>query len=191
MRVPSSIEFLDVMKRKGFKVFTEIGNINILGFRAKYGAADSFDDTIAVYIAKSGGVFDFDYFPATTLPGISWLKNPMNKNGTAILVPGQYLESYQIGIYRGYDALRQVGPVKVYRDDNRDGKVDTSHVKIETGLFGIHIHRAGILSKVVGVSSAGCQVFQARKDFDVFMGYCKEAAKLHGNSFSYTLLDEV
>jgi len=34
-----------------------------------------------------------------------------------------------------------------------------------------------------------CQVFKRVKDFNEFMSICKKAAKIHGNKFSYTLLE--
>jgi hypothetical protein len=37
--------------------------------------------------------------------------------------------------------------------------------------------------------SEGCQVFKRVKDFDEFMKICKSASKIHGNNFSYTLLE--
>jgi len=32
-------------------------------------------------------------------------------------------------------------------------------------------------------------VFKRVKDFDVFMSICKKASKIHGNKFSYALLE--
>lgn len=189
--VPSSLQFLDQMKQKKFHVYDKPGAINIVGFRSKEQVPDKFNDYLAVYLAKSGGVFEYDCWPITTMPGIPWLRTPMNRKGTAVLVPGQYRNSYRIGLYHGYRALRQVGPVRVFRDNNLDGEADMENVSIEEGFFGIHIHRAGLWSKIVGVSSAGCQVFQRRRDFDEFMSFCEEASTFHKNSFSYTLLDQV
>jgi hypothetical protein len=35
----------------------------------------------------------------------------------------------------------------------------------------------------------GCQVFKRVKDFDEFMKIVKKSAKIHGNSFTYTLIE--
>jgi hypothetical protein len=35
----------------------------------------------------------------------------------------------------------------------------------------------------------GCQVFKRVKDFDAFMKIVKKSAKIHGNSFTYTLIE--
>ena len=61
--------------------------------------------------------------------------------------------------------------------------------KIDEGLFGINIHKAGQDSTWVENWSEGCQVFKRVKDFDAFLAICKKAAKIHGNKFSYTLLE--
>ena len=56
-------------------------------------------------------------------------------------------------------------------------------------MYGINIHKAGRDSTWVENWSAGCQVFKRVKDFDMFLSICKKAAKIHGNKFSYTLLE--
>jgi hypothetical protein len=62
-------------------------------------------------------------------------------------------------------------------------------VVVDEGMFGINIHKAGQDSTWVENWSEGCQVFKRVKDFDVFMSICRKAAKIHGNRFSYTLLE--
>ena len=57
------------------------------------------------------------------------------------------------------------------------------------GMFGINIHKAGHDSTWVENWSEGCQVFKRVKDFDQFMKICKMAAQIHGNHFSYTLIE--
>jgi hypothetical protein len=105
------------------------------------------------------------------------------------LVPGQYRATWCIDKHQGkYDALCQrLGEVTVWRDGNRDLKFD--EVKTDKGIFGINIHKAGTDSTWVENWSEGCQVFKRVKDFNEFMSICKKAAKIHGNKFSYTLLE--
>jgi hypothetical protein len=79
----------------------------------------------------------------------------------------------------------------VYRDTDKDGKPETTG-KIETGMFGINIHRharSGEKEYVRG-SSAGCQVFKDSRQFSQFMGACNKSADQFGNSFTYTLIEE-
>ena len=63
-----------------------------------------------------------------------------------------------------------------------------NETKITEGIYGINIHKAGQDSTWVENWSEGCQVFKRVKDFDAFMKICKKARKIHGNSFTYTLL---
>jgi hypothetical protein len=80
-----------------------------------------------------------------------------------------------------------LGNVTVFRDANKNMTYDENVT--DTGMFGINIHKAGQDSTWVDNWSHGCSVFKRVKDFDVFMKICKKAAKIHGNKFSYTLLD--
>lgn len=191
MICPSPFEFRVAMDERGYKVFRREGqpfNLNIVGWRGRRQKPNEFNDILAVYWEDKIG-FKYEYWPITTVPGVPWLLNPINKLGTAILVSGQYLSAYELGVYKGYEALKQIGPVEVFRDPNRDGIVNTREVLKQKGVFGIHIHRAGIWSKLVGVSSAGCQVFQKRVDFDDFINLCNTASTIWGNKFTYTLVE--
>jgi hypothetical protein len=61
--------------------------------------------------------------------------------------------------------------------------------KIDEGLFGINIHKAGDNSTFVENWSEGCQVFKKSKDFEEFMTICRKDRNIHGNSFTYTLIE--
>jgi len=190
-KYPSVTEFINAMEFKGFKIFKEQSkslNLNIVGWRSKYTRVNQFDDILAVYW-RSGGFWESRAWPITTYPGIHYLRNPLSSKGTSILVPGQYLSSYSLGVFKGYTALKQVKPVKVYRDKNKDSAFDQSIATIEEGLFGLHIHKAGVFSQWVGNASAGCQVFQKSEDFKDFIKLCEQAALMWGNLFTYTLME--
>lgn len=192
-KAPSPEEFLkraEELKYYVYKEGTHSYNLNIVGWRAKDIVEDKFNDIISVYW-KENGIWKSKYWKATTLPGVPWLLNPVNKNGTAIMVPGQYPKAYVLSTYKGYKALKQLAPIRVYRDVNRDSKVTIVPGNIEIGVFGIHIHKAGWWSKLVGTSSAGCQVFQRADDFNEFISLCEQAAKFWGEYFTYTLIDEI
>ena len=118
----------------------------------------------------------------------------MMEKGVAILKPGQYRGSHKIRLHAGkYTALGQKKDVSVYRDSNRDNKFDLDESKVDTGLFGINIHRATGKSsgKSVRVDkwSAGCQVIAKNSEWHQFLGICQTAREIHGNTFSYTLLE--
>jgi hypothetical protein len=125
---------------------------------------------------------------ATTDPGKKGVMEFHNAAGVARLVPGQYRGSHTIGLHQGkYEALKQQKNVKVYRDKDKDMQYDTD--VIQEGVFGINIHKAGADSTYVENWSEGCQVFKKSADFDAFMVICREAAKIHGSSFTYTLIE--
>jgi hypothetical protein len=179
------------MKVKDYKFF-ESGdyNLNIIGIRNSdtgNKVTNVFDDLLTVSY-KIGDVWHFKKWAATTDPGTKGVKEFHNAQGVARLVPGQYRGSHAIGLHQGkYEALKQAKPVKVYRDANKDMTYDTK--LITEGIYGINIHKAGADSTYVENWSEGCQVFKKSADFDEFMALVKKAATLHGNSFSYTLLE--
>lgn len=190
--MPTLELFFQRMAERKFKVFESTAkptNINIVGWRSTRARVNRFEDFISVYYQGYNRSWVDKRYEATTYPGLPWLINPINKKGTAILVPGQYPGAYELGEYKGYTALKQVRPVKVYRDKNQDSAWDLSPDSIEEGLFGIHIHKAGFWSKLVGFNSAGCQVFKEEAAYNDFIALCKRAAKFWGNSFTYTLLE--
>ena len=179
------------MKVKNYKFF-ESGdyNLNIIGIRNSDTGSkvtNVFDDLLTVSY-KIGDVWHFKKWAATTDPGTKGVKEFHNAQGVARLVPGQYRGSHAIGLHQGkYEALKQAKPVKVYRDANKDMTYDTK--LITEGIYGINIHKAGADSTYVENWSEGCQVFKKSADFDEFMALVKKAATLHGNSFTYTLIE--
>ena len=185
---PTVAEWINMMTALNYKVDKRPDAINIVGFRDNLSKVNYFDDTIATY-SYNGSYWTSRYYPATTRPGLPNLLKPVNPKGAAIVVPGQYKDVYQIGGFKGYMALRQVGQLRVYRDNNKDSQFDHNSATIESGHFGIHIHKAGIWSKLVGQNSAGCQVFQKAKDYEEFMNQCSAVADKYGNKFTYTLLE--
>jgi hypothetical protein len=184
------------VESKGYKWF-EGGdyNLNIVGVRNSntHGVVtNKFDDKLTVSYSVNGEM-KYHEFDATTDPGSHWEKNLLNKDGVAILVPNQYRGSHEIRKHQGkYEALCQKKPVKVYRDNNKDGKYDMLEENIKEGIFGINIHKAG--SRVEGSTqidkwSAGCQVFSKESEFNQLMDLAYKAKDLYGNSFTYTLIE--
>ncbi len=183
---------------KGYKWFSDTANkgfdVNIIGVRNNAPSiADKvtnvFDDHLTISFKNESGVKQYYCWAATTDPGKKGVQQFHNKKGVARLVPGQYRGVWKVDKHQGkYDALCQrLGNVTVYRDGNRDLLFEET--KTDTGLFGINIHKAGQDSTWVENWSEGCQVFKRVKDFDLFMSICKRAAKIHGNHFSYTLIE--
>ncbi|MEW6427309.1 MAG: hypothetical protein AB1568_04660 [Thermodesulfobacteriota bacterium] len=193
-RVPTFEQIVRAMQIKGNRVFDSTAgyNLNLVGIRAMDGRPDRFDDLLAVF-HRRGAAWCGEIMACTTDPGLYWLNNPEHIDGTAILKPGQYRGAFRLGYHRGkYEALTQAGPLTVWRDNNRDDRMDTAGQPEHTGMFGINIHRAADHgeSTVVGRWSAGCQVVANWWDFSVLIAMAKAGAHSHGNSFTYTLLEE-
>lgn len=182
------------LKAKGYVWFEDSKNkgydVNIVGIRNSSTGdkvTNLFDDYLTISY-KVDGEWKFHIWPATTDPGTKGVMEYGNKAGVARLVEGQYRSSHIMRLHAGkYEALGQNKPVKVFRDPNKDMKYDET--KIQEGVFGINIHKAGKDSTYVENWSEGCQVFKRVKDFDVFMSICKKASKIWGNKFSYTLIE--
>ena len=184
------------MNKKGYTFFdgNKQLNVNLIGVRRDNPGTNEFDDFLVMIYRDKKLKEVCEVFPVTTDPGEYWLENPMNPKGTAVLVPGQYRGTWQLGKHQNnYEALVQRKEVKVWRDNNKDKVIDyKSFHTISEGYFGINIHRSNPYDKsyLVNKWSAGCQVFQSVDDFSEFMKICKKSANLYGNSFTYTLLTE-
>ena len=186
------------VKSKGYTWFEDADNqgydVNIVGVRNNHPSiADKvtnlFDDCLTISYKDESKNWQFFCWSATTDPGKKGVMEFHNKKGVARLVPNQYRGVWKIDKHQGkYDALCQrLGPVTVWRDSNKDLVFEEKVT--DTGVFGINIHKAGQDSQWVENWSEGCQVFKRVKDFDAFMSICRKAAKIHGNKFSYTLLE--
>ena len=187
------------VEKKGYKWFNDDSgksyDVNIVGIRNNAPSiADKvtnvFDDFITISYKDENGIWQFYCWMATTDPGKKGVMEFSNKKGVARLVPGQYRSIWSIDKHQGkYDALCQRnGNVSVYRDANKN--MIFEEILIDSGSgFGINIHKSGRDSTWVENWSEGCQVFKRVIDFDEFMKICRKAAKIHGNKFSYTLLE--
>ena len=181
------------VKAKGYTWFDDIANkgydLNIVGIRNSgtgQAVTNIFDDLLTVSY-KVNGAWQFNSWQATTDPGKKGVMEYHNAAGVARLVEGQYRGSHTIRLHQGkYEALGQAKNVKVYRDADRN--LIYSEDKIQEGIFGINIHKAGADSTYVENWSEGCQVFKRSADFDKFMAICRLAVPIHKNSFSYTLI---
>ena len=164
---------LQAVRRLGHEVYDD--KMNIIGVRAVPGVQNRFDDQLHI-IFKDGDNWQHKVYPCTTDPGTYWLENPMHVDGTAKLVPNQYVDAYGWGMHRGkYEALVQIGPVTVARDDGL----------LDTGLHSINIHSAGQDSQRVNKWSAGCTVVQRLEDYQHMIALCRASGQ---EVFTYTLI---
>jgi lysozyme len=111
-----------------------------------------YDDAIFLLSGNAYATFNANTDPSIRRPRI------------ATLLPGVW--SYRKGKHKinspnGYPALIQAAPVTVARDDDDDPGSDP---QIDTGLFGINIHRGSYNS----TSSEGCQTIHPSQ-WDAFL----------------------
>ena len=189
--------FFSALDRKKYSAFDgkKKYNLNIIGVRNNSHDSTKFDDLLVVIYRGEDLEWIVKSYEITTDPGPSILRKPINEKGTAILVPAQYRSTWKIGPHgkTRYIALTQrLGKVKVFRDDDKDTKLEMDERQIDEGFFGINIHKhaSSYEREFVRGASAGCQVFKSTKGFNDFMELCHISADLFGNSFTYTLLDE-
>ena len=186
----------DILNRvadEGHIIFTTGAyNINIVGQRTPTREANKFDDKLHLVFKNEDGIWQHLWFACTTDPGTYWLKNPGNRKGTAILVPGQYRGAYKIDKHAGryYALCQRNGSVQCYRDNNTDTTINMDPASITEGFYGINIHHAGKDSGTVDKWSAGCTVVGNISDWGVFFSIVGKSAELYGNKFTYTLIED-
>lgn len=190
-------DFEKLFKSKGYAYFKNGNyNLNIIGVRKNNNnkVTNLYDDVLVLIYNTPTQKNVRQVYTITTEPGTYYMAKDLgNPKGTAILVPGQYRSTWQLGLHRGkYKALCQRKPVKVYRDGNKDMKYDLNPNKIDNGIFGINIHRSDKLwtRTTVDKYSAGCQVFNNPNEFNAFIRFCEKQRELYGNNFTYTLINE-
>jgi len=184
---------IKAMQLKGYVVFENDSkpyNLNYIGIRDPKNVGE-FNDLFVIFW-KHHGRWSSLIWGGTTDPGGYYLKNLLNKKGTAILKEGQYRGAWTKGKHQGkYDALVQRKEVTVIRDADRDLELDFHNGQEETGFFGINHHRAH--SKVelqkIGRHSAGCQVTQNPHEYDVFMGLTGETEEIWGKGITYGIIN--
>lgn len=186
-------KIIEQAKALGYVVFDGEMDLNLIGVRSSRIVPNKFNDKMYI-VYKQGGQWREHCFPITTLAGSYWLRNPSRALGTAVVVHDrQYRSVWSIGLHRGqYEALVQTGEISVWRDGNKDDKVDYGGEEYD-GYYGINCHRSNRnhQSSSVDKWSAGCQVFANPSHFHAFMSLCKAQVDAGlGDKFSYTLIHE-
>lgn len=188
------VRYINLVKDKGGLVWDTPNYLNIIGVR-DLNNVNTFNDKLIYYwFNEPGNIIVRETTKGfTTDPGLSSLKAPVNSKGCAILCEGWHRKLWIKGKHKGkYTALVQNAECKVYRDSNKDGQFDFSPSKIDTGMFGINLHRANdkITSVQVDGWSAGCQVVADPVEFNQFMQRVDAANKAGQVYFSYMLINK-
>ena len=166
------------LKNKKYKIEDRM----IIGIRCDYTA--NFTDFI-ILIDNINNTFK--KYRATTLAGLTYLNNPLNKIGTALLIEGQHINAFKLGKHQGkYEALVQAKALPIIRDNDKNNVPDLKGM-ITNELIGLNIHHAGEDSKVINNWSAGCQVIANIQDWIEFYGIVKGWKFQY---YNYTLLNK-
>lgn len=181
--------FKRIAKQYGYEIFTD-SVPNIWGIRSCSGNIDEFDDLLCWFYGNEG---DIKVWKCTTKASAKYLKNPINKAGTAIVPFGQHLDLWKVGLHAGkYKALVQARELGVHRDNNGDLVIDYDS-SLDVGNHGINLHRAAQFKteKNVGLYSAGCTTIQMYKDWEELITEVDKCTKNGVKLFSYTVIDEM
>ena len=180
------------MESKGYKVYDEIGVLNIVGMRTKDDGSvtNKFDDKIVVFFKNSNGNWQLIDYQVTTTPGFK-PKSKSLPNNVAILALGQYIDQYKLGLHQGRKDHKCLKYAKsVVHRNNKDGSYNYK-ARTEEGRFGINIHRSSSKGSSENVYnwSEGCQVFKNINQFKQFITLCeKQVSIANKDTFTYTLV---
>lgn len=142
---------------------------HVIAVRSTENAKNVYDDKLYPFIGEVG----ISAMPCTTNSGSYGLKNffKWNKKGTVVIKFDEvYYNSFMLSDGKKVrhhngkvQCLRQIAPLKYYRDNNLDDTVDETGVIYEE-IASTNIHpnsynkKSGIISWVIGGWSTGCVV---------------------------------
>lgn len=142
----------------GLPVFATAYDANLVVIRDPSAPLDTFDGLVTLSWTEPGGAWRTVTARAATRPGTHYLREPMNSNGTACLVPGRNPSSHELGLHKGTPALVQTRPVKVWRDGDRDAVLEVGPGDVvHDDATGVNVHECGNpawLAGCIGVPKA-------------------------------------
>lgn len=147
--------------KKQLKIYVQNQIKGITWVRLDDKLTNTFDDFGVLWV--DGEIKEV--FPCSTTAGKYYIQNPITYGGvtgTAIAESQTVYDSHQFktsanwkSLWLGMPYFQQIKPISIYRDGNKDSKIDKNI--IQKGLFGINFHQAG-LGNFIDNWSAGCQV---------------------------------
>ena len=164
----------------------------LLGVRSSEDAPNKYDDKFYLF----DGERFLKVVNGTTNPGTPILEGGFlkyNKVGAALVAADEwYYGVWSYGLHNGkMPALRQVGPFKVFRDGDRDGKSEEIGTPIIGSNYGINFHSISndITVKKIGENiggwSAGCQVVSNVEQYSMIIHMVKNQPRI-----TYCLINE-
>ncbi len=162
----------------------------LLGVQSNEDVFNEFDDKF--YLFK--GEEFIMVTSGTTNAGLTGLKNynKYNKDGCAVIKTNEwYYDLWKPGYHKGkMKALKQVKPIKYFRDWNKNQKAEQIG-EIRKGIIGINFHTVtygkllGLIKKFIGGWSVGCQVANNVTHYYEILDYTWKQELV-----SYCLIDE-
>lgn len=187
------------MKSSGMVVFTQPYSVTLGGIRSSDNVSNKFNDAIfASYFDREAKLHSV-IFKGTVDPGLSSRLKPSNSKGVAIIQHGvQHRGVYEYQNpktnksqrgHKGKEAFRQVKPMKLWRDPNKDSKLDFG-LHEELSLSYTNGHDMGVIGNDVNGWSEGCWG-SIEKNMDKLYEYARiQIEKGLGDKFSFALLHE-
>ena len=151
----------------------------LLGVQSNEDGFNIFDDKFYLFKGRSF----IDVTTGTTNAGITGLLNydRYNSKGFAVIKTDEwYYGLWRYGLHRGrMPALRQIRPIKFFRDWNKNKKVEEIG-KMYEGIIGINFHTVtyqknlSFWRKLIGGWSVGCQVLNRVGKYYEFLDRMKD-----------------
>lgn len=196
MRTYESIK--KTILNKKFKWYEGQLNLNFVWERTSDVITNMFTDYVHIAYSENN-VNKILSLPATTKPGIKGsIDSPITYEGitgTAIMVPGQYLSSWEFrdvyNEFSEYPYFRQIKGINYWRDGDKDLIVD--HVQQQNDkIFKTHWHRmsqtATYGSGLVNNWSLGC-IGCPEPIWYAILPIVRESVKIYGVKFSGSIIE--
>ena len=193
----------DSIAALGYKWFED--QPNIIGVRATEQKADKFNDTLFM-VYKKNDVEQLYAATITTDPGVISQTKPENVKGCWVMMPQQMPNAYQAGFHHWkpdrppHRALRSVGKIYGFREDDRDGILFNDNEAVAAAAWAngadiwanIHGTRKEIPeAEIISNWSAGCQVHSNWARKEEMMNILDRYKNVNEGLFTYTLINEV
>ena len=181
------------MRKKGFKVFTQPGEINIVyvegvdpNFNLNADTPNVFNDLAIIFDFVNNAPRLLGKWVATADPGRYYTDSPMNPKG-ALHHNGQ-ATAWRVGKHKDHRALVQCDYIEVTRDYNKDFRTEGDK-KSRGKYFGANCHGSRTNNiKDIGRWSAGCKVVWGMRQHQEFMAVVESDRRYRQNpNFVFTV----
>jgi hypothetical protein len=180
---------LSYLESKGYKIYDNIGILNILAIRNKENGkiTNKFDDEIKVVWKKESGNWEILEAPITTVPGFLEGFEELDDD-EKMLANAQYIDNLELNLDESNLYFKNCF---VHINTDVD-KYNWKSEKIEyKGVKILPANPKGSADNVFETASEGAQVFKNVNHFNLFMNLCKsQVNKYKRKTFTYTLVNK-